>query len=78
MNNMPPFYFPLAALNRNMPRKSTKAAPKKDLYRRHPLIAFRLNEGMIAAIDKWAANRGLTRSGAIRHMIEKSLHRSRE
>jgi hypothetical protein len=28
---------------------------------------------MIAAIDKWAADKGLSRSGAIRQMIERTL-----
>jgi hypothetical protein len=33
---------------------------------------------MIAALDKWAAGRGLTRSGAIRQMIQKALRQTEE
>jgi hypothetical protein len=42
-------------------------------YRRHPLIALRVKKEMITAIDRWGAAKGLSRSGAIRQMIERAL-----
>lgn len=58
--------------------KSIKAVlPKKKLGRpstgRDPVMALRLPKALAAAADKWAAERGLTRSAAIRQWIEYGL-----
>jgi hypothetical protein len=61
-----------------MARKEIKVIPKKrgrpkTIDGRHPLIALRITKRMIAAVDKWAASREMSRSAAIRHMIKRTL-----
>jgi hypothetical protein len=61
-----------------MARKAVQVVPKrrgrpKTFDGRHPLIALRITKRMIAAVDKWAASKGMTRSAAIRHMIKRTL-----
>jgi metal-responsive CopG/Arc/MetJ family transcriptional regulator len=56
--------------------KSIKAIPKKrgrPATGKDPLIAMRLPAYMILAIDTWARDKGLSRSEAIRQMIERAL-----
>jgi predicted DNA-binding protein len=61
-----------------MARKSTEVIPKKrgrPATGKDPLVAVRLPPKMITALDKWAAREGLTRSAAVRQMIERGLER---
>ena len=57
--------------------KSIKVIPKKGRGRpatgRDPVMAIRLPNELREAIDKWAARRDLSRSEAIRLLIEVGL-----
>jgi predicted DNA-binding protein len=59
--------------------KSIKVIPKKKRGRgrpatgRDPVTAVRLPDELRAAVDKWAVEKGMTRSEAIRVLIELSL-----
>jgi predicted DNA-binding protein len=59
--------------------KSIKVIPKKKRGRgrpatgRYPVTAVRLPDELRAAVDKWAVEKGMTRSEAIRVLIELSL-----
>jgi hypothetical protein len=40
---------------------------------RTAVVALRITEKMIAAVDEWAGNKGMSRSAVIRHIIERAL-----
>jgi len=74
-----PAAFPLARLygNTNFMAKSIKVAPKKrgrpPSGGRDPIVPTRLPEHQIAAIDAYATKAGITRSEAVRQLIEAGL-----
>jgi hypothetical protein len=59
--------------------KSIKVIPKKIRGRgrpatgRDPVLAIRLSNEIRAAVDQWAAGKNMTRSEAIRALIDKGL-----
>jgi len=57
--------------------KSIKVIPKKKRGRpatgRDPVLAIRLPDKLREAVDQWAASRKITRSQAIRMLIDKGL-----
>jgi predicted DNA binding CopG/RHH family protein len=60
-----------------MKKARKKVIPKKKRGRpatgKDPLVALRLPDSMIAAIDRAAESDGVSRSEKIRRLIEKSL-----
>jgi hypothetical protein len=61
-----------------MAQKSTiKVIPKKKRGRpatgRDPLVALRLPQQTIDAVDEWAKRKGVSRSAAMRAMIERVI-----
>jgi hypothetical protein len=56
----------------NSGHSQNKGPPQDDRWG-HPLIALRITKKMIAAVDKWAAGKGMSRSAAIHYMIERTL-----
>lgn len=59
-----------------MARKSLKVIPKKKgrpATGKDPMVALRVSKATIKALDAWAEAKGLTRSEAIRGMIEREL-----
>jgi len=57
--------------------KSIKVIPKKKRGRpatgRDPVLAIRLPDKLREVVDQWAASRKVTRSQAIRMLIDKGL-----
>jgi hypothetical protein len=58
--------------NRRRRQKAGRPATGKD-----PLISFRIPQDVINEIEGWAAIRALSRSGAIRQLIDVALSASR-
>ena len=62
-----------------MPKKSIEVRPKKRgrgrpyTGGRDPLVAIRLPASTIQAVDQWAKDNALSRSAAIRRMVEQAL-----
>ena len=60
-----------------MPKKSIKVRPKKRgrpyTGGRDPLVAFAYPPDTILAVDQWAKDNALSRSAAIRRMVEQAL-----
>lgn len=63
----------------DLPMKSIKVIPKKRRGRgrpatgRDPVLAIRLSDKMRSAIDQWSTGKQMTRSEAIRELIERGL-----
>jgi len=54
------------------PKKRGRPATGKD-----PLVGVRIHPDLIARIDKWASRDDVSRSEAIRRLVEKALARDR-
>jgi len=58
---------------------SIKVIPKKKRSRgrpstgRDPVRTVRLPDGLLDAVDQWAVEKGITRSEAIRALLERAL-----
>jgi hypothetical protein len=64
--------------NLEMARKSIEVIPKKrgrPATGKDPLVAARLPPKMIASLDKWAKASSVSRSEAIRQLIERGLEK---
>lgn len=60
--------------------KSIKVIPKRrgrPATGRDPLISLRLPAYMISAVEAWARGKGLSRSEAVRQMIEQALGKAK-
>ena len=59
-----------------------KVIPKRKLGRpatgRDPLVALRVPKAVIERLDEWSTEAGISRSEAIRHMIEDGLKKVRK
>lgn len=66
----PDFWYILNQMTsiKDNPKKRGRPATGRD-----PLVGVRLPPEMIEAVDAWAKERGTTRAGAIRSMIERAL-----
>jgi hypothetical protein len=54
-------------------KRKTKKARGRPATGVDPLVNFRLPVARISDLDEWAKEEGLTRSAALRHLVERGL-----